>query len=89
MSGPNHTEAVINISFEFDLSTPATMSIAPDHVTFVAVESGAAIASSVAVNNLGGGTVNYTATAGDAWVALAGNSGSATSAYSGPSRRSR
>jgi trimeric autotransporter adhesin len=80
VSGPDQTQAVINISLEFDLSTPATMSVAPDHLTFATVASGAAIASSVAVNNLGGGMVNYTATAADAWVVLAGNSGSATSA---------
>jgi uncharacterized protein (TIGR03437 family) len=80
----NPPSVTIPVSLNIAAVTPAQLNVSPSSVILSAVQGGAAVQQQLVVSNLGGGTLNFTATSsGGSWLTLNNTSGFATPAIQG------
>ncbi|HTX34879.1 MAG TPA: hypothetical protein VME43_07655 [Bryobacteraceae bacterium] len=84
--GANPTAITVTATFTVQAALPASLGAGSSSLTFSFVTGAAPVSQTLAINNLGSGTVNYSITAcasGSAWLSVSPVSGGATATTPG------
>jgi hypothetical protein len=75
-TGAGGSPKTIPVTFTVDPATPPTLTVSPSSLSFTATQGGSnPAAKTLSVSNTGGGSMDWTATDGAAWLSLSPTSG--------------
>jgi uncharacterized protein (TIGR03437 family) len=75
----NGSEAVVNVTFEFDRASPGSLTVSPAYLTLISAAAGPGSVGRLQITNSGNGGISYTLSAGAPWVSLSAQTGTAIS----------